>query len=48
MSSSEITKDIIVALIGSNHAYVNADTETATAVADSYEIIFNKVDSLNK
>jgi len=48
MSSTEITRDVIVALIGSNFTYMGADTESAKIVAECYEIIFNKIDSLNK
>ena len=49
MSNAEIAKDILVALIGSQHATMfGSDTNTANLVAESYEIIFNKVKELNK
>lgn len=48
MSNAEITKDIIIALIGNNSEKFFADEDSAREVAKSYEIIFNKVKELNK
>lgn len=48
MSNAELAKDIIVSLIGSQHTTFYADTKTASEVAEAYEIIFNKINNLNK
>lgn len=48
MSNAEIAKDIIVALIGNNNDRYLVDPEITKQVAESYEIIFNKVKELNK
>lgn len=49
MSNAEITKDILVALIGNQHTTMfGNDVNTAKQIAESYEIIFNKVKELNK
>lgn len=49
MSNAEIAKDILVALIGNQHTTMyGSDTELAEKVAESYEIIFNKIKEFNK
>ena len=48
MSNAEIAKEIVVALIGNQHTAMYCDEVTAESVAKAYEIIFNKVNELNK
>lgn len=48
MSIAEIAKDITIALIGNNNDKFYAEKEYAEIVANSYEIIFNKVKELTK
>lgn len=48
MSNAEIAKDILVAMIGSQHTTMYGDADTAQSVAEAYEIIFNKIKELNK
>ncbi|MBQ3408938.1 MAG: hypothetical protein IJH12_07035 [Clostridia bacterium] len=48
MSNAEIAKDILIALIGNHSDRFFGEQEYAKEVAESYEIIFNKVKELNK
>lgn len=48
MSNAEIAKYILIALIGNHGDKFYAEQEYAQLVAESYEIIFNKVKELNK
>ncbi len=49
MSNAEIAKDILVALIGNQHTTMyGSDESIAESTAKCYEIIFNKINELNK
>lgn len=48
MSNAEIAKDILVALIGNSHTTMYGDTSSADEASKAYEIIFNKLNELNK
>lgn len=48
MSNAELAKDIIVAMIGTQHTTFWADEQSAQSVAKAYEVIYSKINELNK